>query len=1571
MAREEYIRIYRSDVGGATPSLTSGEIATNLIDGKFFIGGTNGSLITFTSNSYNVTSVNGLTGAVVSIATTGSNVFTGLNTFNVGIIAAGATFTGDIALQGVYDEGSQTTNKTTLTVVNPTANRTISLPDASGTVALTNATVASINGATGTVSITGDGSNITITQSGNTITIAGQAQQTTAVTGDGAAIIGRNNAFVTARVGAYGATGVASFDPRFFVVGSSGHVVLTGSYQVTGDTVQAGTFINIGTGKVINNIGVQTFNGATGAVSFTVPLATTSLTGTASFNPNRFQVSATGNVDLITAYQVTGDTVQAGSGIAIGTDKTITNIGVTGIGFGADTGLTGKINLTAGNGMNLTRSGNTLSYSVQNFEFVDSINITSKSIIGSNQFTITGGTGIHTRMSDSKDSISIYSNFATTDTTAGIAWFRDDQFIVRSSDARVGLAAAYQVTGDTIQAGSFINIGAGKTINNIGVQTFNSLTGSVSLTGDGSALFGYANNRIGARLGSYTLTGVASFDPLHFTVGGTGHVRSKGIITINTVAADENGNFEIGSATVVTGDGGAIQGKGGAFITARLATTGLTGVASFNSTRFSVSNGAVDLATAYQATGDIIQAGSFINIGAGKTINNIGVQTFNSLTGAVSLTGDSGAIYGIDNSKIGARIATNSLTGVASFSSAYFTVGDSGTVTIIEPSITVSDGYTGSVVIGTVGDAGGYRYLQITGDSSISVSLTRGNSPPNAAIPTLNIRSLGVQTFNSLTGAVSFTVPLATTSLTGTASFNPNRFQVSITGNVDLIAAYQVTGDTVQAGSFINIGTGKTINNIGVQTFNSLTGAVSLTGDGGAVVGKENNKLTVRVVTDNAMTGVASFDASHFTVGGTGHVRSKGIITINTVAADANGNFEIGSATVVTGDGGAIQGKGGAFITARLATTEATGVASFNDAQFSVNEYASVSLIYPYDPTYVAFENTTNVFTSRQYFTAGISADSIFVGSGITSIEIAYRPFQGDLSESPTSHSLIKSNDQGGLYLFSSGGTTASSITFTQSGLSLGHNGVGGLATVNIGLAAAVDGVEFGESTYGSQLRFAAFDSSNNAIFALKTPSTFGSGTVNLTLPSTSGTLSLVGSVVTSINGATGTVSITGDGGAVQGKENNKLTVRVVTDNAMTGVASFDASHFTVGGTGHVRSKGIITINTVAADANGNFEIGSATVVTGDGGAIQGKGGAFITARLATTGVTGVASFNSTRFSVSNGAVDLASAFQVTGDTVQAGSFINIGTGKTINNIGVQTFNGLTGAVSITGDGGAVQGKENNKITARLASTSLTGVAYFDSSAFIVTDGYVQLNGGGPGGACSDYTTKGSCEANGCVWCEGTQTCVQQFCNLFTAKNNGIGASANANGSLSYLYFDPGNLSAYTSDYSNKKTNYVLVYDESGTGISKARRATLENFFSENSALLKSSTTGQLSNAVKKTNALGTNTIELGVVLGSIAAGQEGLVKGASAFAYITQNTVKSINGATGDVMVVGDINGCTGAIVITGTTNEVVVTNSCPNITIGLPDNVSIPYLSGTGATFTQTVTATRFIGIVSGGDF
>jgi hypothetical protein len=166
MPRESLIQIYRSTTASNAPSLTAGELAVNIPDKKLFVGGTSGN-ITFLDASAHVTtvngltsaititgsgailqtvsgttttfgarlasssatgvasfgneftvsaagavgltsnyvkSVNGLTGAVVSIATTGSNTFTGLNTFNAGIsasaltVAGGVTFSGNVSL---------------------------------------------------------------------------------------------------------------------------------------------------------------------------------------------------------------------------------------------------------------------------------------------------------------------------------------------------------------------------------------------------------------------------------------------------------------------------------------------------------------------------------------------------------------------------------------------------------------------------------------------------------------------------------------------------------------------------------------------------------------------------------------------------------------------------------------------------------------------------------------------------------------------------------------------------------------------------------------------------------------------------------------------------------------------------------------------------------------------------------------------------------------------------------------------------------------------------------------------------------------------------------------------------------------------------------------------------------------------------------------------------------------------------------------------------------------------------------------------------------------------------------
>jgi hypothetical protein len=366
-------------------------------------------------------------------------------------------------------------------------------------------------------------------------------------------------------------------------------------------------------------------------------------------------------------------------------------------------------------------------------------------------------------------------------------------------------------------------VGGGSVVNSL-----NGTGGNLTVTGSGAITqtVSGTTTTFGARVSSTSVTGVASFNNVHFSVDTTGHVK------LATA-------YQVTGQTVVSGGSSQLVSTSGNTVTIdnRVATSSVTGVASFNGTRFTVSAaGAVDLATAYQVTGDTVQAGSFINIGAGKTINNIGVQTFNGATGAVTFT---------------VPLATTSLTGTASFNPSRFQVSATGNVDLL-----AAFQVTGQTVV-----SGGASQLVSTSGNTVTIDNR-----------------------------------VATSSVTGVASFNGTRFTVSAAGAVDLASAYQVTGDTIQAGSFINIGAGKTINNIGVQTFNGATGAVTYT----------------PTIASTSLTGVASFSSDNFAVSAQGVVTVKdgGIanaelvnssITIKAGSSDAGQAISLGSSFSITG----------------------------------------------------------------------------------------------------------------------------------------------------------------------------------------------------------------------------------------------------------------------------------------------------------------------------------------------------------------------------------------------------------------------------------------------------------------------------------------------------------------------------------------------------------------------------------------------------------------------------------------------------------------------------------------------
>ena len=126
-------------------------------------------------------------------------------------------------------------------------------------------------------------------------------------------------------------------------------------------------------------------------------------------------------------------------------------------------------------------------------------------------------------------------------------------------------------------------------------------------------------------------------------------------------------------------------------------------------------------------TGDTVLGGVAIGVasegGNVKRINNIGVTSFNGLTGAVTLTGDGGAVFGAANNIIGARLADTSTTGVASFSSSFFSVNGSGVVSLASPYSVV--GVTG---IGFGDDVGLTGKINLTA-ADASMTITRdGNT---------------------------------------------------------------------------------------------------------------------------------------------------------------------------------------------------------------------------------------------------------------------------------------------------------------------------------------------------------------------------------------------------------------------------------------------------------------------------------------------------------------------------------------------------------------------------------------------------------------------------------------------------------------------------------------------------------------------------------------------------------------------------------------------------------------------------------------------------------------------------
>jgi hypothetical protein len=228
-------------VGNTVATITTAAATGNTLTvspyGSVVIAPTSTSVIGGTRPSLTVTNTDQ---GVGTVSVSGGNLYLGV----------GSLFDGDITYNNapvniVFEGATNNANKTTLTVTEPTALRTITLPDATGTVALTATSVASAVAGTG-ISVSGATGAVTITNIG-VRTFNGFTGGITFAAGTGITFTASAGTItLSTTAGAVGATGAT---------GSQGIQGVTGATGATGPTGATPTDY------------VASFNGLTGAVT--------------------------------------------------------------------------------------------------------------------------------------------------------------------------------------------------------------------------------------------------------------------------------------------------------------------------------------------------------------------------------------------------------------------------------------------------------------------------------------------------------------------------------------------------------------------------------------------------------------------------------------------------------------------------------------------------------------------------------------------------------------------------------------------------------------------------------------------------------------------------------------------------------------------------------------------------------------------------------------------------------------------------------------------------------------------------------------------------------------------------------------------------------------------------------------------------------------------------------------------------------------------------------------------------------------------------------------------------------
>jgi len=930
--------------------------------------------------------------------------------------------------------------------------------------------------------------------------------------------------------------------------------------------------------------------------------------------------------------------------------------------------------------------------------------------------------------------------------TNTLAYYNGSQFVALQNQKAPAVVESLGGATGQLSVGGGVGVVGNQLVNN-GVLSLGGSSGAIAVGGGLAMVNNILQN-----------TGVLSITP------GSGNVSvandGKGNLTIDMVGA--------GTGTVTSSGGTA----------SRLAL--FTGSQNIEDSIISQSglavtvNGSLNLTTALSVgnggtgTTSLTANGVVVGAGAGPLttvasggpglcfLSTAGAPTFAacpSASGVTSLNGLSGALTLANASAAASTITINDASavakGIASFNSTNFSVA-SGAVNTIQnintgASPTFAAVNTNSVTPSgalTVGATGQSFTLQ--GSASSTITATGGGFTTTVGFtgaPT------GAVSYNFDRAAAPNTYTICTTAGNCTGVGGGVTSPGGTTNQIPKFTAAQTIGDSIISDN------GTTVAIAGILGVNTLTPSAALTigttSQNLTLQGNGNAKLTATTggITNSLVFAAPAASNKTITIpnaSGTLAVSASGVI-----ALDASGNITCPTCAVSGSGVASVDGLTGALtianssgasttITIDDASTVAKGIASYNSTNFSVSSGA-VNTIQNIDsgasPTFAGLSLSGNATVQGGSVTVGTAAQAgsliLHDGTGKT----------GTIKTATLGQSTV--------YTVPDPGGPSASFCLTSGNCA----GVGGGVT----------------TVGGTTNQVAKFT---------------GGQTIGDSIISDNGTTVTIGGVL-GVNTLTPTAALTVGATAqnltLQGNGNTKLTA---TSGGITNTLQFAApasSNKTItlpnaSGTVAVTASGVI-----ALDAAGNITCPTCAVSGSGVTSVNGLAGALtlanssgasttITIDDASTVAKGIASFNSTNFSVASGAVN----------TIQ-----NINTGASPTFAGVNT-NAITPsstlAVGATAQALTLQGNGSTKLTA--TSGGVTNTLQFatpTTSGKTITipdaSGTVAVSASGP----LAIDAAGNLTCASCITAAGAN---QQLSNLSGTVAVNLSLVSNANNTL-------------------------------------------------------------------------------------------------------------------------------------------------------------------------------------------